>query len=55
MEPIDVLRSGRRSCALTVQKINHPPSLSSTLGYRAALRKRRGHGEVSRLLAAAIQ
>ncbi len=39
VEPIDILRSGRRCCALTVQKINHPPSLSSTLGYRAALRK----------------
>ncbi len=44
MEPIDVLRSGRRYCALTTAKINHPPSLNSTLGYRAALLKAHGTG-----------
>lgn len=42
MEPIDVLRSGRRYCALTMVRINQSPLLSSVLGDIAALPRVQG-------------
>lgn len=42
MEPIGVLRSGRRYCGSTRGRINHPRILNSALGNIAALRRAQG-------------